>query len=177
MLRFTAPAAAGSVSPCWRWSSFLGLPGCGYNDFQSLDEQVKAAWSEVLNQYQRRCRPDPEHRRDRQGRGELRAGHADQGDRGARQGDLDPGHARARQRPGRVPEIPAGAGRAEQRAEPPDGRHRAIPELKANQAFQDLRVTLEGTENRITVARNSYIADRAGTTTSRCAACRPTSRR
>ena len=33
----------------------LGLSGCGYNTFQSLDEQVKAAWSEVLNQYQRRA--------------------------------------------------------------------------------------------------------------------------
>ncbi|MEO7115807.1 MAG: LemA family protein, partial [Caldimonas sp.] len=34
--------------------AFLGLPGCGYNDFQTLDEQVKASWSELLSQYQRR---------------------------------------------------------------------------------------------------------------------------
>jgi LemA protein len=36
-------------------TAVLGLSGCGYNDFQRLDEQVKAAWSEVLNQYQRRA--------------------------------------------------------------------------------------------------------------------------
>src|SRR5689334_22292137 len=36
-------------------AGMLGLGGCGYNDFQRLDEQVKAAWSEVLNQYQRRA--------------------------------------------------------------------------------------------------------------------------
>src|SRR5689334_24531292 len=44
---------------CWLaallLASMLGLGGCGYNDFQRLDEQVKAAWSEVLNQYQRRA--------------------------------------------------------------------------------------------------------------------------
>jgi hypothetical protein len=70
------------------------LAGCGYNDFQRLDEEVKAGWSEVLNQYQRRSRPDPQHRGHRQGRGQLRAGDADQGDRGARQG-----HQRSRPRP------------------------------------------------------------------------------
>src|SRR6478609_8540122 len=36
-------------------AALLGLPGCGYNEFQSLDEQVKAAWAEVLSQYQRRA--------------------------------------------------------------------------------------------------------------------------
>ena len=35
-------------------AAMLGLPGCGYNEFQTLDEQVKAAWAEVLSQYQRR---------------------------------------------------------------------------------------------------------------------------
>ncbi|MGA4814835.1 hypothetical protein ACPA9J_03490 [Pseudomonas aeruginosa] len=71
----------------------LSLSGCGYNDFQRLDEQTKSAWSEVLNQYQRARRPDPQHRRDRQGRDQLRAGDADPGGRGPREGDLDPGHA------------------------------------------------------------------------------------
>jgi LemA protein len=54
-------------------------------------------------------------------------------------------------------QVPAGAGRTRQRAEPADGGERAYPNLKANQGFQDLRVQLEGTENRITVARNRYI--------------------
>lgn len=41
----------------WFWIllTALGLTGCGYNDFQRLDEQTKSAWSEVLNQYQRRA--------------------------------------------------------------------------------------------------------------------------
>ena len=76
----------------------------------------KSAWSEVLNQYQRRADLVPEHRRHRQGRGQLRAGDADQGDRGARQGHLDPGHARDAQQPRGLQQVPAGAGRAVERA-------------------------------------------------------------
>jgi hypothetical protein len=74
--------------------SALALTGCGYNDFQRLDEQTKAAWSEVLNQYQRRADLIPNIVSHGQGRGQLRAGNADQGDRGARQGHVHPGHAR-----------------------------------------------------------------------------------
>ena len=49
----------GKASRGWGWllalAGVLGISGCGYNDFQRLDEQVKASWSEVLNQYQRRA--------------------------------------------------------------------------------------------------------------------------
>jgi hypothetical protein len=52
-------------------------PGCGYNSFQTGDEQIKASWSEVLNQYQRRADLVPNLVSDRQGRSQLRAGDAD----------------------------------------------------------------------------------------------------
>src|SRR5450432_2997701 len=55
MLRFTVPALGRIGLAALAMAALLGLPGCGYNDFQSLDEQVKAAWSEVLSQYQRRA--------------------------------------------------------------------------------------------------------------------------
>ena len=55
MLDFTRPALRRIGLAALAMAALLGLPGCGYNDFQSLDEQVKAAWSEVLSQYQRRA--------------------------------------------------------------------------------------------------------------------------
>jgi LemA protein len=135
----------------------LGLGGCGYNDFQRLDEGVKAAWSEVLNQYQRRADLIPEPRRHGQGRGQLRAGDADQGDRGARQGDLDPGDAGARQRPEAFDKFQKAQGELSGALSRLLVVAEQYPNLRANQAFQDLRVALEGTENRITVARNRYV--------------------
>ena len=65
-----------------------GLPGCGVNKIPSLDEQVKAAWSEVLNQYQRRA-DLPEPRGDGQGLCASGAERADPGDRSARACDPD----------------------------------------------------------------------------------------
>ena len=79
MLRFTdAGAAPDRPSRCWRWSALLGLPGCGYNDFQSLDEQVKRRLVGGAEPVPAPRRPDPQHRRDGEGRGQLRAGHARQ---------------------------------------------------------------------------------------------------
>jgi LemA protein len=61
----------------------LALSGCGYNDFQRLDEQTKAAWSEVLNQYQRRADLVPNIVATVKGEAAFRAGHTDQGGGGA----------------------------------------------------------------------------------------------
>ena len=71
----------------------LALTGCGYNTIQNQDEAVKGAWSEVVNQYQRRADLDPEPRRDRKGFRRAGAGGADRRDRGARSRDVDPGDA------------------------------------------------------------------------------------
>ena len=71
----------------------LALTGCGYNTIQNQDEAVKAAWSEVVNQYQRRADLDPEPRRDRKRYRGAGAGDTDRSDRGACSRDVDPGDA------------------------------------------------------------------------------------
>jgi len=135
----------------------LGLSGCGYNDFQRLDEQVKASWSEVLNQYQRRADLIPN------------IVNTVKGEAGFEQETLTKVvEARAKATSIQVtPETlnnPEAFNRFQQaQGELSSALSRLIavsenyPNLKANQGFQDLRVQLEGTENRITVARNRYI--------------------
>lgn len=135
----------------------LFLSGCGYNNFQSLDEQSKAAWSEVLNQYQRRADLIPN----------IVA--TVKGEAGFEQDTLTK-VIEARSKATSIqatPELvndPAAFSRFTQAQGELTGALSRLmvvseqyPKLRANQAFQDLRVTLEGTENRITVARNRYI--------------------
>ena len=144
-----------------RWAPALllaaTLTGCGYNDFQRLDEQSKSAWSEVLNQYQRRADLVPN----------LVA--TVKGEASFEQETLTRViEARARataiQLTPQMLEDPQAMQRfqaAQGQLGSALGRLLAVseqyPTLKANQAFADLRVQLEGTENRITVARNRYI--------------------
>src|SRR5664279_5431076 len=136
----------------------LAVSGCGYNDFQSLDESVKAAWSEVLNQYQRRSDLIPN----------IVA--TVKGEANFEQETLTKVvEARAKATSIQAtPELvndPAAFNKFQQaQGELSSALSRLLvvtenyPSLKANAAFQDLRVQLEGTENRITVARNKYIA-------------------
>ena len=138
-------------------AAVLGLSGCGYNDFQRLDEQVKAAWSEVLNQYQRRADLIPN------------IVNTVKGEANFEQETLTKVvEARAKATSIQVtPETlnnPEAFNRFQQaQGELSSALSRLIavsenyPNLKTNQGFQDLRVQLEGTENRITVARNRYI--------------------
>jgi LemA protein len=135
----------------------LSLSGCGYNQFQRLDEEVKAAWSEVLNQYQRRADLIPN------------IVETVKGQTNFEQETLTRVvEARSRATSMQVtPETlndPAAFNRFQQaQGELSSALSRLMvvveryPELKANQGFQDLRVQLEGTENRIAVARNRYI--------------------
>jgi LemA protein len=137
--------------------TLLGLSGCGYNDFQRLDEQVKAAWSEVLNQYQRRADLIPN----------IVA--TVKGEASFEQDTLTKViEARAKATSIQAtPELinnPEAFNKFQQAQGELSGAlsrlmavAEAYPTLRANQAFQDLRVQLEGTENRITVARNRYI--------------------
>jgi len=137
--------------------SACSVSGCGYNDLQGLDEDTKAAWSEVINQYQRRADLIPN----------LVAtvkGYA------AHEKETLEGVVNARAKATGVqvtPEVlkdPA-AFEAFQKAQAgltsALGRLIAIaenyPNLKADQNFRDLQSQLEGTENRITVARKRYI--------------------
>lgn len=137
--------------------SSLSLGGCGYNDFQRLDEQVSASWAEVLNQYQRRSDLIPN------------VVATVKGEANFEQETLTKViEARARATSIQAtPELvndPA----AFQKFQAAQGElsgalsrllvvSENYPNLKANQGFQDLRVQLEGTENRVTVARNKYI--------------------
>jgi LemA protein len=135
----------------------LTLSGCGYNQFQTLDEQVKGAWAEVLNQYQRRADLIPN----------IVA--TVKGEANFEQETLTKViEARAKATSIQAtPELinnPEAFNKFQQaQGELTGALSRLLvtveqyPNLKANQAYQDLRVQLEGTENRITVARNRYI--------------------
>jgi LemA protein len=135
----------------------LGLSGCGYNDFQRLDEEVKAGWSEVLNQYQRRADLIPN------------VVATVKGEANFEQETLTKviearSRATAIQATPELVNDPAAFAKFQQAQGELSGALSRLlvvseqyPNLKANQGFQDLRVQLEGTENRITVARNRYI--------------------
>src|SRR4051812_13081493 len=135
----------------------LSLTGCGYNDFQRLDEQSKAAWSEVLNQYQRRADLVPN----------IVA--TVKGEASFEQDTLTKVvEARAKATAVQVTPETLNDPAAFQKFQAAQGELSSAlsrllvtveryPDLKANKAFSDLRVQLEGTENRITVARNRYI--------------------
>ena len=135
----------------------LGLGGCGYNTIQAEDEQVKAAWSEVINQYQRRADLIPN----------LVATV-----KGIAQQELDvlTQVTEARARAGSIqatPELindPQAFARFQQaQGELTSALSRllvtveAYPQIKSDANFRDLQAQLEGTENRIAVARKRYI--------------------
>ena len=137
--------------------SLASLSGCGYNTLQSQDEQIKANWSEVINQYQRRADLVPN-------LVNVVKGYA------THEKEVLTQVTNARAQVGQVkvtPELindPA----AFQQFQAVQGqlgnslsRLLAVaenyPQLKADGAFRDLQAQLEGTENRITVARNRYI--------------------
>ncbi len=135
----------------------LSLSSCGYNQFQSLDEEAKASWSEVLNQYQRRADLVPN----------LVAtvkGYAEHEE------NVLTEVAEARSKVGSMqitpellndPEAFAKFQAAQGQLTSALSRLMAVaenyPNLKADQGFRDLQAQLEGTENRVTVARNRYI--------------------
>ena len=139
------------------WLALL-LSGCGYNDFQRLDEQTKSSWAEVLNQYQRRTDLIPN----------IVA--TVKGEANFEQETLTKViEARAKATGIQVTPEMVSDPAAMQKFQAAQGELGSAlsrlmvvveqyPNLKANQAFADLRVQLEGTENRITVARNRYIA-------------------
>ncbi len=133
------------------------LSGCGYNDFQKNDEQVKADWSEVLNQYQRRFDLVPN-------LVNTVKGYAQQ------EKDVLIGVTEARAKVGTIQATPglindpqAFAKFQSAQGELTSALSKLMmvtenyPQLKSDAVFRDLQAQLEGTENRITVARNRYI--------------------
>ena len=137
--------------------SALVLTGCGYNDFQRFDEQTKSAWSEVLNQYQRRADLVPNIVATVKGEVAFE-----------QETLIKVIEARAKATSIQVTPETLNNPEAFKKFQAAQGelgsalsRLMAVseqyPSLKANEGFRDLRVQLEGTENRVTVARNRYI--------------------
>jgi LemA protein len=135
----------------------LSISGCGYNTFQTTDEQVKASWSEILNQYQRRADLVPN-------LVSTVKGFA------AQEQAVLLGVANARAKVGSIqatpelinnPEAFAAFQAAQGQLSSSLSRLLVVaenyPELKSDTLFRDLQAQLEGTENRIAVARNRYI--------------------
>ena len=135
----------------------MALSGCGYNTLQSTDEQIRASWAEVLNQYQRRTDLIPN-------LVNVVKGFA------AQEKEVLTEVTNARSRVGGIQATPelfndpeAFAKFQSAQGELSSALSRLLvvveryPELKSNANFRDLQAQLEGTENRIAVARNRYI--------------------
>ncbi len=133
------------------------LAGCGYNDIQSKDEAIKSAWAEVISQYQRRADLIPN------------IVNTVKGEANFEQETLTR-VIEARAKATSIQATPELVNNAEAMAKFQQAQGELssalsrlmvvvekYPDLKANQGFQDLRTQLEGTENRITVARNRFI--------------------
>ncbi|MCA3177211.1 MAG: LemA family protein [Burkholderiales bacterium] len=159
---YASPADLGRTTPevpvlrrvLWAIAISIGLAGCGYNDIQVADESTKSAWSEVLNQYQRRADLIPN----------LVAsvkGYADQ------EKEVLTQVTEARSRVGQVRVDPSDPASLKQFESSQRDLGSALsrllvvtenyPQLKSDQNFRELQAQLEGTENRITVARKRYI--------------------
>jgi len=144
----------------WLIISFLAtfLSGCGYNTLQTTDEDIKAAWAEVLNQYQRRADLVPN-------LVNVVKGYA------AHEKDVLTQVTEARAKVGSIQATPelvndeeafrkfiAAQGQMTSAISRLLAVAENYPQLKADGLFRDLQAQLEGTENRITVARNRYIS-------------------
>jgi LemA protein len=143
-----------------RWGllwMLIGLSGCGYNTLQTTDEAIKAAWSEVLNQFQRRADLIPNLVK-------TVEGFANQ------EQDVLLGVTNARSKVGSLQASPELLNNPEAfkqfqnaQGELSSALSRLLvvaeryPDLKSDQNFRDLQAQLEGTENRIAVARKRYI--------------------
>ena len=148
------------MTQAWRLFSLvalIGLSGCGYNTLQTTDESIKSAWSEVLNQYQRRADLVPN-------LVETVKAFA------AQEREVLIAVTEARSRVGSIQATPELVDNPEafQRFQAAQGELTSAlsrllvvaenyPQLKSDANFRDLQAQLEGTENRIAVARNRYI--------------------
>jgi LemA protein len=135
----------------------LLLVGCGYNDFQRLDEQVKASWAEVLNQYQRRADLIPNIVSTVKGEANFEQETLTKVIEARAKATSIQATPELINDPAAFQKFQAAQGELSSALSRLMVTVERYPELKANAAFQDLRVQLEGTENRITVARNRYI--------------------
>lgn len=135
----------------------LSLSGCGYNTMQSQDEAANAAWSEVLNQYQRRADLVPNlvntvkgyAKHEQQVLTEVTNARSRVGSLNMTSSDADD--------PAKMQQFSQAQGNLSNALSRLLVVTENYPNLKADQSFRDLQAQLEGTENRIALARNRYI--------------------
>ncbi|HOX69146.1 MAG TPA: LemA family protein [Burkholderiaceae bacterium] len=135
----------------------LALSGCGYNQFQQLDEEVTAAWAEVLNQYQRRADLIPNIVATVKGEANFEQETLTKVIEARSKATSIQATPELVNDPAAFQKFQAAQGELTGALSRLMVVAEQYPNLKANQGFQDLRVQLEGTENRVTVARNRYI--------------------
>ncbi len=135
----------------------IALTGCGYNDFQRLDEQTQSAWSEVLNQYQRRADLIPNIVATVKGEANFEQETLTRVIEARAKATSIQVTPETLNDPAALQQFQAAQGELGSALSRLMVVVEQYPNLKANQGFSDLRVQLEGTENRITVARNRYI--------------------
>ena len=133
------------------------LTGCGYNDFQRLDETTKSAWSEVVNQYQRRADLIDNLVSTVKGEAKFEQDTLNQVIAARAKATSIQVTPETLNNPEAFKQFQAAQGELSSALSRLMVTVERYPDLKANKAFADLRVALEGTENRIAVARNRYI--------------------
>jgi LemA protein len=144
----TAWVAAGTL---------LALTGCGYNDFQRLDEATKASWSEVVNQYQRRADLIPNLVNTAKGEANFEQETLTRVVEARARATSIQATPELLNNPQAFAQFQAAQGQLTSALSRLLVVSENYPNLKANQAFRDLSAELAGAENRITVARNRYI--------------------
>ncbi len=135
----------------------LTLTGCGYNDFQRLDEATNSAWSEVVNQYQRRADLTDNLVATVKGEAKFEQDTLNQVINARAKATSIQVTPETLNNPQAFQQFQAAQGELSSALSRLMVTVERYPDLKANKAFSDLRVALEGTENRIAVARNRYI--------------------
>ena len=135
----------------------LNLTGCGYNTLQSNDEQVKADWSEVINQYQRRADLVPNLVNTVKGYATHEKDVLTQVTQARAQATSMQVTPEVLNDPAALAKFQAAQGALSGALSRLLAVSENYPQLKADSNFRDLQAQLEGTENRITVARNRYI--------------------
>jgi len=135
----------------------LVLSGCGYNTIQQADEQVKAAWAEVGNQYQRRADLIPNLVASVKGAADFEKSTLEAVVAARAKATSIQATPELVNDPEAFKKFEAAQGELSSALSRLLVTVEKYPDLKANQNFRDLQAQLEGTENRIAVARNRYI--------------------
>lgn len=135
----------------------LALTGCGYNTFQTTDEQVKASWSEVINQYQRRADLVPNLVATVKGEAKFEQDTLTKVIEARSKATSIQATPELINDPAAFQKFQAAQGQLTSALSRLMAVSENYPNLRANQGFRDLSAQLEGTENRITVARNRCI--------------------